>query len=101
AEFAHVVEGGAVVVGDSPGTGVEVKILIETADLFGSRHFYVDGALARRLRAPTGAIVCFQYLNFITHFGELVCGRQPRETGSQYDHAGALPLRQSGRGGLG
>ncbi len=65
AEPLGIVEIAAMVIGDAPGAGIEIKPGIEAAFLHLPAHIGEDIAAADRHGAPADAVVVLDQLNFI------------------------------------
>ena len=57
AQALAVIEDAAVVIGNAPGSGIEVKVLVETAGVLTAAEFGKAVATAQRPAAPTPTVV--------------------------------------------
>src|SRR6266481_4478973 len=82
----------ALVVGNAPGAGIEIKAGVEFAVLRSTAEFGVAVAAPQRPTAPAGAVVVFKHLNAVACPAQLKRRHHPSETGPEDEHRGALGI---------
>src|SRR5258708_2943842 len=86
AEPLAVAQHAAVVIGDSPGTGIDVQVLVESALLSESAELRVAVAAAQTPIAPACTAVEFQHLHLVAGVAQLEGCAQPGQARSEYQH---------------
>src|ERR1700722_18634424 len=79
-----------VMVGDSPGPGIEIEAFVERASLRGAAEFGIDVAAADRPVPAARSRVVFEQLDLVSHTAEFVGRRHSRQTRAENDDRGAL-----------
>src|SRR6185369_15042615 len=90
AKLPAVVKHGMVVVGDAPGTGVEVLALGEAAVLHAAAQLGEGVATAYRPAASTGTLVVFQDRDLVAGIAQFERRNHAGQAGAENQHAAAL-----------
>ena len=101
AEALAVIEQRPMVIGDAPGTGIEVEALVEVTILSGAAEFSVAVTAANGPGAATDAVIILQHLNMISRPAQLIGRDEAGYSGAEDEHGGLLgPARKLDRSGI-
>src|ERR1700722_13222693 len=100
-----VAEHAAVVIGNSPRTGIDVQVLVEPALLGKTAELGITVPAAQAPITAARTAVEFQYLHLVAGVAQLVGGAHPGDARAEYQHrrAGGRALQFDGTsiGGVG
>ena len=92
AEALAVIEQGAVMIGNSPGTRIEIEAFLKAAGLCRAAKFGKTVAAAQRPVASAGTAVEFEDLDLVAGCAQFERGRHAREARAEDQHGCAFDV---------
>src|SRR5882757_7444198 len=91
-ELPAIVEHAVVMVGNAPGTRVEIKSRVELTALRRAAEFSVRVAAAQRPATAAGAVVVFEHLDAVARLAQFVRRHHSGEAGPQDENRSSLRI---------